>query len=276
MQPASTFEALDASGYDVTPPTSLGPAPQLQWLEVSLLVVDTSYQRHVASRASRRSIKRIADRFDWRKFVPVIVSPVMGGLYAIVDGQHRTTGAILAGVTTVPCSIIQADAVGQAEAFAAINKQVTAVTAIQIYKVTLAAGDAEARRLKRVADAAGVAILTSNKSGRDVLPNETHAIAAIRKGLFLHGDKVVVLALTLLRLRASPEYKALTAGNILATAAAVSGLDGVEDRATLVANTRDTDYNGLYRTAQRQAVEDRSKSTLQHHGELIGAALCAG
>ncbi len=60
----------------------------LTWVENAPMVVDDSYQRAMGSLAWRHIIA-IADNFDWSKFTPVIVAPVEGGFYAIIDGQHR-------------------------------------------------------------------------------------------------------------------------------------------------------------------------------------------
>ena len=38
-------------------------------------------------------LRRIAEQFDWRLFAPVIVAPIEGGLFAVIDGQHRTHAA---------------------------------------------------------------------------------------------------------------------------------------------------------------------------------------
>src|ERR1700722_8255050 len=79
-----------------------GPVPMLQWVEVGELVIDSSYQRAIGRRGTI-NIKGIAENFDWSKFAPVIVAPVEGGKFAVVDGQHRTTAAMLRGVESVPC-----------------------------------------------------------------------------------------------------------------------------------------------------------------------------
>src|SRR5437868_11859154 len=94
---------LSAEGIKVTAPRDIGPAPDLRWLPIDRLVIDDSYQRPIAF-AGRRNINAIANAFDWRRFSPVIVAPVEGGSYAIVDGQHRTTAAAAIGITSVPCA----------------------------------------------------------------------------------------------------------------------------------------------------------------------------
>ena len=145
---------IDPSGYSVTPPATFGPAPDLRWIEISQLVVDPAYQRDL-NRHSFKHISQIAERFDWRLFSAVIVSPIAGGMFAIVDGQHRTTAAAACGITSVPCQIIQADAGQQARAFEAINGKVIAVSTLQRYRAALAAGDPEAARIKALTERGG-------------------------------------------------------------------------------------------------------------------------
>jgi ParB-like nuclease domain len=70
------------------------PAPQLLWIEIKDLVIDPSYQRHIGKRGAA-NIRQIAENFDWSKFAPVIIAPIEGAQYAVVDGQHRTTAALL-------------------------------------------------------------------------------------------------------------------------------------------------------------------------------------
>jgi ParB-like nuclease domain len=85
-----------------------GPAPFLEWIETDKLVVDVTYQREIGRRGAT-NVNQIAENLDWSKFAPVIVAPVEGGQFAIVDGQHRTTAAILLGQEKVPCQVVQAD-----------------------------------------------------------------------------------------------------------------------------------------------------------------------
>jgi hypothetical protein len=65
---------------------------------------------------------------EWAKFSPVIVAPVEGGMFSIIDGQHRATAAMLRGIEKVPCEIVHIDRARQAEAFAAINGNITRVS----------------------------------------------------------------------------------------------------------------------------------------------------
>ena len=154
-------------------PLKAGPAPMLQWLDVHLLVVDDSYQRAMGSLAWRHIVS-IANNFDWSKFTPVIVAPVEGGFYAIIDGQHRTTAAFLHNIKKVPCGVVQADRAQQAAAFAAINSKVTRLRHYNIFHAELQSGCPFAQRVADVATRAGVKIPRHKMSTKDLPPNCPH------------------------------------------------------------------------------------------------------
>jgi hypothetical protein len=88
----SQYSAIQFSSIRVSP----GPAPFLEWIDTDKLVVDVTYQREIGRRGAT-NVNQIAENFDWSKFAPVIAAPVEGGQFAIVDGQHRTTAAIIRG-----------------------------------------------------------------------------------------------------------------------------------------------------------------------------------
>jgi hypothetical protein len=99
MRPIST------EGFERPKAASPGAVPMLQWLKVADLVVDPAYQRPIVGQG-RRNVDRIAREFSWSCFAPVVVSPVEGGKFAIIDGQHRTTAAAILGLETIPCQIV--------------------------------------------------------------------------------------------------------------------------------------------------------------------------
>src|SRR5687767_15353118 len=121
------MRAIVVEGFDKPKAVSAGPAPMLQWLKIADLVVDTSYQRPIIGKG-RRNVDRIARAFSWSCFAPVVVSPVEGGKFAIIDGQHRTTAASLVGIDSVPCQIVIAEREEQAAAFKAINGITTPIS----------------------------------------------------------------------------------------------------------------------------------------------------
>lgn len=176
------------------PPAKFGTRPDLKWLRVSDLRIDSSYQRIIAERGIT-SVRRIATEFEWSKFAPVIVAPVQGGVYAIIDGQHRTTAAAIRGIVEVPCQIVKIERAAQAAAFAAINAQVTAITPMQLYAARLAAGDQDARELSKICERAGISICKYPVPASQIKVGETMAVHALARLLKRFGADVLVTAL---------------------------------------------------------------------------------
>lgn len=171
-----------------------GAAPMLQWVKIADLVVDDAYQRPIYG-AGRKNVRRIAEGFRWAKFAPVIVAPVAGGKFAIIDGQHRTTAAALRGFDTVPAQVIVADPVEQAAAFRSINGQVTRVARLSLHRAAVAAGDPGALELDEAVRAGGAWICPYPKAANLMVPGETMAVAAVTEALRNYGRDVVVLGL---------------------------------------------------------------------------------
>jgi hypothetical protein len=173
---------------------SPGPAPMLTWISVEELVVDDTYQREVGRRG-RSNVEYIAEHFDWSKFAPVIVAPVEGGLYAIVDGQHRTTAALLRGIDKVPCQVVQADRAQQAAAYAAVNGNITKTTPQQLFHAKLAAGDQCARELAEICASGGVEILRRSVVQASMKVGQTQAVGALNRCFQNYGRETLITAL---------------------------------------------------------------------------------
>lgn len=191
----SDFEPLNLAHY--TAPTTLmpdGPVPSLSWIDIGLLVIDKTYQRKV-SRAGSVNIQRIADQFEWSKFSPVIVAPVEGGFFSIIDGQHRATAALLRGIEKLPCETVHIDRARQAEAFAAINGNTTKVIPQAVYYARLTGRDPAAEEMAKVLAAAGVTICRNNRTLRDMKRGETTAVMALFKYLKKFGPETLIAAL---------------------------------------------------------------------------------
>ncbi len=184
-----TLAGLEA----VRPPENFGPAPDLRWIGIDRLVVDPAYQRDL-NRQSARHIRQIVERFDWRLFSAVIVSPIPGGQFAVVDGQHRATAAALCGIDHVPCQVIQADPGMQARAFEAINGKVIQVTKLAQYKAALAAGNEDAIKLRSICSKAGLRMLTSN-FGQSCKAGDTMAYNAVAQICSTLAEGVAVYVL---------------------------------------------------------------------------------
>lgn len=189
------FRKLDPAR--VSPPRSdfsPGPAPMLEWISTDRFVVDDEYQREVGRRG-RQNVEYIAENFDWSKFAPVVVAPVEGGLYAIVDGQHRTTAAMLRGIERVPCQVVQADRAQQAAAYAAVNGNITKTTPQQLFYAQLAAGHADARELAEVCQAGGAEIVRKNTVLAQMKVGQTHAVGALIRCFREYGRETLITAL---------------------------------------------------------------------------------
>jgi hypothetical protein len=138
--------------------STFGDKPQLRWIAVECLRVDPTYQRDI-SNLGALNVLRIARKFDWSMFTPVIVVEAEKGVYLVIDGQHRATAAALRGIKDVPCEIVVADRAKQAAAFTAINANVTRLTSQQLFHARLASGDADAAALHEACAAGGVRIM---------------------------------------------------------------------------------------------------------------------
>lgn len=171
-----------------------GSAPQLSWLDIASLVVDPAYQRDITAQG-RRNVRSIAAAFNWSYFSPVIVAPLPGGRYAIVDGQHRTTAAALVGHEAVPCQIIHAERNEQAKAFTAVNGAVTRVHTLAMHKAAVAAGDKAALEVERVAKAGGAMVLAYPLPELKQAPGQTMAIGALRDLIQEYGSEPTILGL---------------------------------------------------------------------------------
>lgn len=172
-----------------------GALPKLQWIRIDALVVDPEYQRELGA-TGRKNIVRIAQQFEWAKFAPVVVAPIKGDRFAIVDGQHRTTAAAMRGIAKVPCQVIEADRRTQAAAFAAINANITEMSPMQVHAAKVAAGDAEAVRLMSLCKQAGVTILRYPVQSKNQKVGETMSVGMLYRMLAKFGDGVLIAALS--------------------------------------------------------------------------------
>lgn len=198
-----TVKALEAIAFNPAPVKSAdpGPLPELIWVSPAQLVVDPAYQRTIQERG-RRNIKRIVEEFSWRKFAPLIVTPHGpkhdgAGRYVVIDGQHRATAALMyAGPgVSLPAMVIKATPEQAADAFAAINGQVTGVTALQLHHARLAAGDRDAEAVADVCRRAGVEILRYPVPASKIKAGQTLTATALRTALARHGAATLITAL---------------------------------------------------------------------------------
>jgi hypothetical protein len=195
------YRPLAAFTYKPAPMPSrnVGPQAVLTQIPLDCLVVDESYQRSITQQG-RGNIVRIVECFDWRMFSPLIVVPVEGGRWAIIDGQHRATAALMhGGISTVPCMVIDATPAQAAACFAAINGAVTAMNKGQMWHARVASGEHFACQLAAVCQRTGVTILKAKASDVSWRVGDTLAVGAIEttaKRLGLDVLEVTLAAVT--------------------------------------------------------------------------------
>lgn len=153
--------------------------PTMEWISIADLVIDDSYQRDL-SRANWAAIRKIAAAFRWTRFTPLVVAPLPGGKYAVIDGQHRTHAAALCGIDRVPAMIAPMDIKEQAASFVWVNGQVVKITGFHIFRAALAANEPWANDCARAVRDAGCRLMTSNASTANKRPGEIYAIALVR------------------------------------------------------------------------------------------------
>jgi hypothetical protein len=166
----------------------------LQWIRIAELVVDPSYQRPIVGKG-RKNVDEIARSFSWSCFAPVVVSPIEGGKFAIIDGQHRTTAAALAGFETVPCQVVIAAQQEQAAAFKAINGITTAISPMALQAAALVAEEPWAVAIADVCARAEVELLRYPVPTDKQSPGQTMAVGALSQCLKQYGPDTLITAL---------------------------------------------------------------------------------
>jgi hypothetical protein len=188
------MRAISTEGFEKPKAVSPGAAPMLQWLCIADLIVDPAYQRPILGKG-RRHVGRIAGNFTWACFAPVVVAPVEGGKFAVIDGQHRTTAAAVAGFDCVPCQIVIAAREEQAAAFKAINGITTPISRMALHAAALVAGEPRAIRLADVCARAEVELLRYPVPLKNQAAGQTMAVGVIDRCLSRYGDKTLITAL---------------------------------------------------------------------------------
>lgn len=220
---------------------AVGPPPQQALLPVRDLRVDRGYQRELGAR-SRALIRAMVSGWDWTLVQSITVAPLPGGLWELIDGQHRALAALTHGAIQVLPAVIapageRADA---ARAFVALNARRVPITPANALKAAIAAGDPTALIVRGAAEAAGARLLFA-PPGRPFRAGECLAAGALldlarRIGrAALCGILTTCVAAQLAPIRAEH----LTALEALATDSRWSGAR--PDAARLLAALRDWD-----------------------------------
>lgn len=192
-----THRGIHIDGRPTFTPTP-GPAPMLQWIALDRLVIDEAYQRPLGP-ANWRLIEKIAAHFQWSRFAPVLVAPTHGGLFALIDGQHRSHAAALCGLAEVPAMVVDATTEEQSRAFAWVNGQTVRVNQFQIFKAALTAREDWAVRADQAVSAAGCRLMSYNESGKNKMAGQLYCINLVRKLIEAGHDPYLTAALAAVR-----------------------------------------------------------------------------
>ena len=266
---------ITTEGFEKPKSTAAGAAPMLQWLKITDLVIDPAYQRPIIGKG-RQNVDRIARAFSWSCFAPVVVSPVEGGKFAIIDGQHRTTSAALVGLESVPCQIVIAAKEEQAAAFKAINGTTTPISIMALHAAALVASEPWAVQIAHVCACAQVELLRYPVPADKQAPGQTMAVGAIAQCLKRYGEATLISALQCVTQTANNQSGALSARTIKALCAVLhedyvrraSGLALLEafDSIDLMAISEASVLDAAVKKVGRvQAMADRIRVELNRH-----------
>lgn len=255
-----TYRAIDAKSVDARGlkfESDAGKKPELKWIPISKLVIDPAYQRQILERG-KRNVRKIATEFRWTRFEPVVVAPVAGGRYAIINGQHRATGAAMRGIKEIPCAVVDADKAEQAAAFAAINGDVTAVTSLQLFYAALAANQRGAKALQTVCAQAKVTICRYPVPATEMKVGETLAIGALERCLSIYGDVVLGFALQCITGTGGGNPGLVRAQIVRALCAAIKGNPlTLRSRTKVIAAIEDYKLVELWDEARKLAITEK-------------------
>lgn len=236
------------------------PAPMLDWVPIAKIVIDDEYQRELKPN-NWAAIKRIAADFHWSRFAPVLLAPIEGGLYACIDGQHRTHAAAICGFDRVPAMITTVPRSEQARAFVHVNGSQIRVSGHQVYRAALAAREDWAIACKTAVEHAGCRLMTCNASSNAKKPGEVYCIALIRKLVEGGHTEAVTAGLRALRVY-GPDKVALYADMALTPWLTAVAADPAFIDADLVAVLRKRSPYTVIEAAERYAATERKPAAL--------------
>lgn len=215
------------------------PAPMLEWIKVANLRIDDRYQRPLTA-TNWKAIQKIAANFDWCAFGPILCASVEGGLYAVIDGQHRAHAAALCGIEAVPAMIVPVPPAKQALAFVQVNSGIR-VSQHQTFRAELVAGNAEAIAIRNACADAGCEALTYNPSASTKKPGQLSNIGLLRAAIRAGHAAELTAALASIRAYDTKGRSGLYTDYIIAPWLAAIVKTGVQDvpRLTRALQARD-------------------------------------
>jgi hypothetical protein len=128
-----------------------GEPPRMEWIAVADLLLDRAYQRDTSTKTASKVISHIIAHFSWAKFQCLTVSCRPDGKRFVVDGQHRLIAVRKLKIAEVPCVLFDVPSRQiEARMFQDINRVRRAVSALDMHRAAVAAGDAAAVAVEAV------------------------------------------------------------------------------------------------------------------------------
>jgi len=178
-------------------PAPIGCFPSIEWVHITRLSIDSTYQRSTDNSASRRLIASIAAKFDWRLCAPLVVSRRADDVLTIIDGQHRWMAVCQRDdIPQLPCCVFRYENMKEeARMFIVANRARKPINRLDDYYAALAAADEDALEIEQLVRAAGLRIARST-SFAGWRPGEIAFTSAIAKTIQRFGAPIASGALT--------------------------------------------------------------------------------
>jgi len=241
----------------VNPP--LGTLPVLQYCAPDQLQIDDAYQRSLEASGSQALVRRLAVHWDWGLCQPLFVARRDDGRLYVVDGQHRLAAAKLRGdIWQLPCVVTSfASAGDEAASFVALNQQRRPLTALDLFKAALAAGDNEAEAVLAAITAAGLTL--ANTTNNQVMrPASVMNIGGLLRCYRRNGGEGVLRAALAALAQAWPGEVLRYAGTIFPGLAAIASdelrlrsaaAEFIGPLATLAGARSQTEWRGIIKAS---------------------------
>ncbi len=193
---------------------NIGLEPELAWVNLAHIRVDTSYQRPVKP----KRVAQILREFDWKRFGTLMLVRHADDDFTVYDGQHRFEAASKhPAVSEVPAVIVTLEqAYEEAQSFLGVNTNRSAITTVEKFWAGLEAGDEAMGRICAVLEDAGCEVVPVGT--KSPAPNRTSSISALERALKSYGDEAVTKACRTLRTAWSKDNGALNGTMIQALA----------------------------------------------------------
>lgn len=175
-----------------------GLRPSLEFRPLGDLHLDDSYQRSIDIGPSQKLVRKIAVNWDWGLCQPLIVAKRDDGSLWVVDGQHRLAAARLRpDIYDLPCVVVQSTAASdEAAMFVALNQQRRPLTALDLFRASLEAGDTESEAIMSAMRSTGFSLATTTNYD-SLKPGQIVNIGGVQKCYRRHGEVVLRDALTI-------------------------------------------------------------------------------